>query len=333
MALTSLSKFFILPWFIVLLNDAALGQPETVYMSVRSSRKTRIGAGDNPTIGLFVSRDAGATWQHHGWRDQIKVFYAEAGPDGTIWAACGNGVLRSTDGGATWKITTGWEVTEVLKVKVDPHDPAVIYAATAYGVFKATDQGNTWTEKNRGLLQTFTSDIVVDRANNARLLVATERGIHYSADGGEHWSLIALEGKGIRTIVQDPIHARIFWAGTEDDGVFRSEDGGATWRSENHGAPLVTVYAIAIDPTNSNLIYLGTHEGGVYRSNDSGKSWQQRIAGMNNLVVHALAILPSNPKIVFAGTINEGLYRSIDGGETWEFNSQEDGQVWGISVQ
>jgi hypothetical protein len=50
-------------------------------------------------------------------------------------------------------------------------------------------------------------------------------------------------------------------------------------------------------------------------------------------VVHALAVLPSNPKIIFAGTINGGLYRSVDGGEAWEFNSQEEGQVWGLSIK
>jgi photosystem II stability/assembly factor-like uncharacterized protein len=318
---------------LILPYETAFTQQETIYMSIRSSRKTRLGVSDNPTIGLFVSRDAGTTWEHKGWRDQNKVFHSEAGADGTIWSACGNGVLRSTDGGAAWKITTGWEVTEALKVKVDPSDPGVIYTATAYGIFKSTDHGETWQEKNRGLLSTFTSDIVVDRRNSARLLAATEGGIYASAHRGERWALAGLKGKGIRTIVQDPTRAKIFWAGTEDDGVFRSDDRGKSWQSFNHGAPLITVYAIAVDPKNSNTIFLGTHESGVYRSDDGGKSWQQKVAGMKNLVVHALAVLPSNPKIIFAGTINGGLYRSVDGGETWEFNSQEEGQVWGLSVK
>ncbi len=314
-------------------NDSVSAQSETIYMSVRSTRRTRLHVSDNPLIGLFVSRDAGKTWEHKGWRDQIKVFHSEAGTDGTIWSACGNGVLRSTDGGATWKITSGWEVTEALKVKVDPSNPDVIYTATAYGIFKSSDHGETWREKNRGLVSTFTSDIVVDRRNSARLWAATEGGIYTSAHRGERWALAGLRGKGIRTIVQDPTRPKIFWAGTEDDGVFRSDDRGKTWQSFNHGAPLITVYAIAVDPKNSNTIYLGTHESGVYRSDDGGKSWHQKITGLKNLVVHALTILPSNPKIIFAGTINGGLYRSADGGETWEFNSQEEGQVWGLSVK
>jgi len=317
----------------VLLNGLAFAQPETIYMSVRSSRQTRLNASDNPTIGLFLSRDGGATWEHKGWRDQIKVFYTEAGTDETLWSACGNGVLRSTDGGATWKITTGWEVTEVLKVKVDPRDPAVVYAATAYGIFKTSDKGKSWQAKNKGLDNTFVSDLVIDRTNSARLLAATEGGIYISTHKGESWAPAALRGKGVRAIVQDPRRAKRFWAGTEDDGVFLSNKKGERWQPANHNAGLTTVYAIAIDPKNSNTIYLGTHEGGVYRSTDGGKSWQQRSNGMNNLVVHTVAILPSNPKIIFAGTINGGLYRSADGGETWEFNSQPDGQVWGLSIK
>lgn len=317
----------------VFFNDAAFAQSETVYLSVRSTRKTRLHASDNPLIGLFLSRDGGATWEHKGWPDQIKVFYTEAGSDGTLWSACGNGVLRSTDGGATWKITSGWEITEVLKVKVDPNDPNVVYAATAYGIFKSTNHGETWQEKNRGLRNTFVSDILIDRSDSNRLLVATEGGIYASTHKGESWAPAALEGRGVRTLVQDPQRAKVFWAGSEDDGVFRSGNKGEGWQLFNHGALLVTVYAIAIDPKNPETIYLGTHEGGVYRSADGGKTWQQKNTGLKNLVVHTLAILPSNPKIIFAGTINGGLFRSDDGGETWAFNSQEEGQVWGLSVK
>ncbi len=328
-----LFKCVMVLFFVTLFHESATAQIETIYMSVRSSRQTRLNVSDNPTIGLFLSRDGGATWEHKGWRDQIKVFYTEAGADGTLWSACGNGVLRSTDGGATWKITTGWEVTEVLKVKVDPRDPEVIYAATAYGIFKTSDKGKNWQAKNKGLDNTFVSDLVIDRTNSARLLAATESGIYISTHKGESWAPAALRGKGVRTIVQDPLRAKNFWAGSEDDGVFFSNKKGERWQPANHNAPLKTVYAIAVNPKNSNLIYLGTHEGGVYRSTDGGKSWQQRSDGMKNTVVHALAILPSNPQIIFAGTINGGLYRSTNGSETWEFNSQPDGQVWGLSIE
>src|SRR5512133_3885137 len=143
-------------------------------MSVLNSRKHRLNAGDNPLVGIFVSTDAGRTWTHRGWREYVRVFYTEAGPDGTLWSACGNGVMRSTDRGESWKITTDWTVTEVLKVKVDPSRPRTVVAATAYGVIRSTDHGESWTSQNTGLRRPFTSDILVDRTNGRRVFVATE---------------------------------------------------------------------------------------------------------------------------------------------------------------
>jgi hypothetical protein len=105
---------------------------ETLYMSVLSSRRHAWGKNDNPVIGLFVSTDGGEHWHHRGWKEYIRTFHTIAGPDGTLWSACGNGVLRSTNQGRTWRITTGWEVTEVLNVAVDPNHPARVAAATAY---------------------------------------------------------------------------------------------------------------------------------------------------------------------------------------------------------
>lgn len=303
---------------------------DTLYMSVLNSRKHRIGALDNPTVGLFISTDAGVTWHHRGWRGYIRTFYTEAGSDGKVWSACGNGVLRSTDEGATWRITTSWEITEVLKVRVDPTDPSVVYAATAYGVFRTGDSGETWQEKNTGFRKPFVSDIVLDRSNNTRLLAASEDGVYLSTNAGKRWHLAGLSGKGVRTIVQHPNNKGILFAGTEDDGVFVSTDAGKAWKPSNNGLKDLTVYAIACDRSNPDVLYVGTHGGGVYRSTDSGRSWQQKIKGLDNLVVHSLVVSPSNSSVLFAGTLNGGLFRSTDGGEHWNFNSQEEAQVWGL---
>jgi photosystem II stability/assembly factor-like uncharacterized protein len=318
--------------FACVWNGRLLAQQDTLYMSVLNSRKHRLGALDNPTVGLFVSTDAGTTWKHRGWTGYIRTFYTEAGSDGMIWSACGNGVFRSSDHGATWRITTGWEITEVLKVKVDPLKPSVVYAATAYGVFKTQDNGESWKEQNVGFLKPFVSDIVIDRTNTRRILAASEDGVYMSTNAGAGWKLTGLRGKGVRTLRQHPSHSKTFFAGTEDDGLFLSSDGGKTWRQSNAGLTQMTVYTIACDRSNANVIYLGTHGGGVYRSADGGKSWKQMIQGLDNLVVHSL-LLPSDPSVVFAGTLNGGLFKSTDRGEHWTFNSQEEGQVWGLWVR
>jgi photosystem II stability/assembly factor-like uncharacterized protein len=303
---------------------------DTIYMSVPNSHKHRLGAMDNPTVGLFVSTDGGATWNHLGWRGYIRTFYTEAGSDGTLWSACGNGVLRSTDAGQSWRITTGWQVTEVLKLKVDALRPAIAYAATAYGVFKTENGGETWQEKNHGFQKPFVSDIVIDRHQPTKLLAASEDGVYLSTNGGAHWRRVGAEGKGVRTIVQHPVVKDLFFAGTEDDGVFVSRDGGKRWTATNNGLQHLTVYSIACDRTNVNVLYIGTHGGGVYRCSDGGKSWKQKTEGLSNLVVHSIVVLPSNSSVLFAGTLNGGLFKSTDGGEHWSFNSQEEAQVWGL---
>lgn len=326
------SRLFLAVVIPFLLCDATIAQ-ETIYMSVLSSRKHRLNVSDNPLVGLFVSTDAGATWHHRGWREYVRTFYGEAASDGTVWLACGNGVMRSTDGGTRWRITTGWQITEALKVSADPKSPSTVYAATAYGIFKTTNKGENWEQMNIGLALPFTADVLVDRSNSSHVLAATEEGLYASNDGGRVWKLSGLKGKGVRTMAQDPLNPRILMAGTEEDGVFRSDDGGKRWKQESRGLRHQTVYAIAFDPKQSSRVYIGTHDGGVYFTNDKGEHWEQRIQGMRNLVVHSLCVLPSNPNIVFAGTLNGGLYRSVDGGLNWEFNSQEEGQVWGLSVR
>jgi photosystem II stability/assembly factor-like uncharacterized protein len=80
-------------------------------------------------------------------------------------------------------------------------------------------------------------------------------------------------------------------------------------------------------------VYAATYGGGIYRSDDGGTTWVQKAQGLTTMDCHAVLVLPSDPKTVFAGTLNGGLFKSTDGGEMWGFNSQEDGQVWGLSVK
>lgn len=307
-------------------------QADTVLMAVLNSSRHAWGSDRNPGVGMFTSPDGGWTWHHIGWKEYIRVFSLAAGSDGVLWAACGNGVLRSTDGGLSWRITTGSNVTEVLRVSIDPASPSRLFAATAYGVIRSTDRGETWTFSMGDVATTFTSDVCVDRSNGRHIVLATEGGIYRTVNGGQSWSLAGMAGSGIRTIVQDFFEPLRFYAGTEEDGVALSTDGGQTWRVQSAGLLHRTVYVIACHPSAPDTIYAGTHGGGVYRSTDRGLSWAPRSTGLLNLVVHALVVLPGTPTTLLAGTLNGGLFRSVDSGRSWSFASQEDAQVWGLSL-
>jgi photosystem II stability/assembly factor-like uncharacterized protein len=297
---------------------------DTIYMSVLNSQQHQWGKSQNPVVGLFISQDSGHTWQHIGWREAVRIFHMDLGPDGTIWCAAGNGVLRSRDGGQTWRITTDWQMTEVLKVRTVSADPNKVYAASAYGVFKTTDAGEHWARIREG----FSSDLLISKENPAMILSASEDGIYASFDEGHFWDRFGLEEKGIRVLAQS---GKNFWAGTEDDGLFVLRDGEYQWQRMNKGLSDSTIYTIAVDPANDQQLFIGTHAGGVYASSDGGNSWVQRINGLTNLTVHGLLYLP--PHRLLAGTINGGLFESQDNGLNWHFNSQPDAQVWSLSIK
>lgn len=301
-------------------------------MSVLASRKHRHGASDNPVVGLFVSTDAGLTWTHRGWREYIRLFSTEPGRGAVVWSGAGNGVLRSQDGGLTWRVTTGADVTEVLRVRPHPSDPSIAYAATAYGVIRSGDGGESWEYRTTGMRRKFASDLLVDLRDGRHLLAASELGIFRSENEGRNWLPTSLQGTIANVLLQNPRNLRERWAGTEERGVFRSTDGGLNWSSVQVGGN-TPVYALAMNPKNPSTVFVGTYEQGVFVSRDGGTTWRQSNRGLQNLDVHALVVLPSDTSVVLAGTLNGGLYRSGDGGATWLFNSQEDSQVYGLSVR
>jgi photosystem II stability/assembly factor-like uncharacterized protein len=329
----SIQRLSIILSLLIILFHISDAQSERVYMAVLSSFQPRVKSDTIPVAGLFVSTDKGVSWQHLGWREYIRTFYSEEGNDGTIWSACGNGVLRSIDAGKTWRVTTGWEVAEVLKVKAAETNPSVVFASTAYGIFRSTDKGGSWEKKVTGLLRPFSGDICIDRTNARHVVAATEEGVYLSEDCGDNWMAAKLSAKGVRVVIQDPHDAKRFWLGTEEDGVFFSTDGGRQWQQRSTELEHRTVYTIAVDLQKQDWIYVGTYGGGVYLSTDGGGRWVQRSRGLTDLQVHSIVLIPSDPRVILAGTLNKGLFRSTDRGETWLHNSHDDSQVWGLSVR
>jgi photosystem II stability/assembly factor-like uncharacterized protein len=126
----------------------------------------------------------------------------------------------------------------------------------------------------------------------------------------------------------------VAYAATASGGVWKSEDGGITWKSIWDDQPISSIGSIAVAPSNPNVIYVGSGEAnirgnvaagnGIYKSNDAGKSWQHvwiQEGQIGTMVVH-----PSTPDIAFAAVLGHafgpnperGVYRTKDGGKTWQ---------------
>jgi hypothetical protein len=309
-------------------------QESTVYFSVVATKLFVVGAA-NPRTGVHLQHPSADTaWTHIG-PNNIRAFGVAVHP-GTgqqvIYIASGNGLHKSTDGGKTWRITTGWNITEVLGVCPDPRDVKRVYLACAYGVFRSTDGCASWTECNTGLGSTFTSCVLVDTAHPGTLYCASEDGAYRSTNGGTSWSRMGLSVAGVRTIAQSPSDPDFLIVGTENNGIYASVNGGKWWNKCEAGIDHTTFYTIAFDPQNASIIYAAGYVTGVYKSTDRGASWKRMNTGLDVLTFHSLAVDPRNSARVYAGAYWGGIFRSDDAAATWRRTGVEDSQVWTVVI-
>src|SRR5450759_3087056 len=302
-------------------------------------------------------RTVGATGIPH----QPNIFYIGVN-NGGVW--------KTTDYGRTWfPIFDGQSTGSIGTITVAPSNPDIIYVgsgeglhrpdlSTGNGIYKSTDAGKTWMHLGLQNGQQIPK-IAVDPKNPDRIFVAVlghpygpneERGIYRSTNGGKTFEKILYkdENTGGDDVTIDPHDPNIIfatlwesregpwengaWSGT-GGGIYKSTDGGTTWKKLSKGLPENLVQAhIAIAPSSSSIIYVaigttepndyGTGKGmGIYRSDDGGDNWKKisddgrpeaRIGGGD---VPELMVDPKNSEIVYSTSIV--VWRSVDGGKTW----------------
>ena len=277
----------------------------------------------------------------------------------------GDGVFKSTDAGKTWHYAGLRDTHTIGALVIDPHDPNVVYAASMghvftgnsdRGVFKTTDGGATWKKMLLGDDNTGAIDLSMDPQHPQTLYAAMWQayrkpwkltsggagsGLFKTTDGGAHWTNVGrhpgyptgvLGRIGVAVAPSDP---RVVYSMVQakEGGVFRSDDGGATWRRTNAEMELrqraFYYMAVYVDPTNANTIFV-PNVLGVWKSTDGGKHFLAlRPPHGDN---HIVWINPHDPKILLEGN-DGGATVSTDGGETWSpERNQPTGQFYHISI-
>ncbi len=271
------------------------------------------------------------------------------------------GILKTTNGGTTFEtIFTDQEVSSIGDVTLAPSDPSTLYVGTGEpnnrqstswggGVYKSTDAGRTF--QYMGLKESqHIGRIVVHPTNPDVAYVAAlgrlygpskERGIYKTTDGGKTWANVKFldEDTGMIDIAMDPESPGTLYAGSYQrrrapfgyngggpgGGLFKTTDGGATWKKLTSGLPStgdmgrigVTVYRR--DPRIVMALIEHRTEFGVYRSEDRGETWV-KLSNSNPRPSYysKIHIDPNNDQRVWV--LGAQMYNSEDGGKTWRQN-------------
>jgi photosystem II stability/assembly factor-like uncharacterized protein len=241
--------------------------------------------------------------------------YFSHGQTRRYYVAAGNGLHRSTDGGASWKIMTSWRTMEVLSVVPDPVDSAVITISTPWGIFQTTDDGGTWEKKMEGMKRWYVEMLIMHPGDRRTLYAASEDDLYVSRDRGEHWKPLNVGSAPVLTIHQLVANPTVMLVGVEDGGLRRTTNGGETW-SVARGLDSSSVYCITSSPDGREL-YAGGWKTGVWRSIDRGASWSPVWADPSVEAVFCIFVHPENPRHLLVGTDGQGILESRDGGTTW----------------
>jgi photosystem II stability/assembly factor-like uncharacterized protein len=265
--------------------------------------KQRIGREFDLTKGVvYKTTDGGEQWRAI-WRGDNLARYVWIDPQNanTVYvstgifdreAASGDGVgiLKSSDGGKTWRALAaknGLANLYVGSLFMHPQEPTTLLAGTGNGALR------------------------------------TQAGVYRTTDGGETWTQVLRTGNPVSSVefaLGDP---RIAYAGTPS-AIYRSEDGGLSWsqvtQGDIYGPPGIRAgwpIDFQVDPRNADRIFVNNYGGGNFVSEDGGRTWAVASHGYTGAQLRDIAVVPNDSRRVYV-IGRTGPFRSTNGGDTWE---------------
>jgi photosystem II stability/assembly factor-like uncharacterized protein len=256
-------------------------------------------------------------------------------PAGVAYAGTSEfGVFRSVSGGARWSpLPPPLPSDPVREIAVDPGDAQSLYILTTHGLYWSRN-GNALRRLGATRLSSFLEDLGVSPADPDRIYVFNGGSLDVSRDRGVNWSNIYLPFNSTQPVVLavDPRDADVLFFGVADGGVYKSEDGGATWHATQRPANLdpnrfATVVSLIFDPANPDVMFAGTRSQGIWKSTDAGETWRIVYAVRPGIdTVKALAVDPRQPRRVYAGIDRYVAEHRPAAGEIWR--SDDFGESW-----
>lgn len=331
-------------------GDVTVSQkdPNLVWVGKGESNNRQSGSwGD----GVFKSTDGGDTWTFMGLRESRHINRIVIDPvdnnivfvaaTGSLWGPGGErGVYKTTDGGKSWRLVLKGanEFTGANDIVMAPGDRNILYASMyqrqrlqccfagggpGSGIFKSTDGGETWARLNpiaSGNMGRIALDVYRSSANTVYALIEAEPA---AGGGGEP---AAGQGRGGRGggAAGDPAQGGRGagggrggqgGGGASQSGLYRSDDGGATWRRVSTNNPRPMYFSqVRVDPNSPDRVYLGGV--GLHYTPDGGQTMATDAALVIHDDIHAIWINPANSNHIMIGG-DGGVAVSLDRNRTW----------------
>ena len=306
----------------------------------------------------YESAIAGLRWREIGpavMGGRIDDFAVVESDPSTVFAGTASGGLwKTTNAGTTWTpIFDNQEVSTIGDVALAPSDPSIVWVGTGEsnnrqssswgnGVYKSTDGGTTW--KHMGLRETHhIARVVVHPSNPDVVYVAAtgrlwgpskERGVYKTTDGGLSWKAVLQvnEDTGATDVVMDPqspdtLYAAMYqrrrtvfgFAGSgPDGGIFKTTDGGASWKKLEKGLPWDSTPEPAAPRAPGRFGGGGGASAAAAQTGQAAETAREK-APREEIGRIGLAVYRRDPRIVYALVEHQegGIFRSEDRGETW----------------
>ena len=285
--------------------------------------------------------------------------------DRSTWyvAAGSGGLWKTTNAGITWTPVFDEQPSYSLgAVTLDPNNPDIVWVGTGEnvsgrhvgwgdGVYRSDDGGRSWRQMGldasehigKILVDPRDSDVVFVAAEGPLWASGGQRGLYKSTDGGETWTVVLAidEDTGVTDVEFAPSNPEVMYAasyqrrrhiwsllaGGPESGIYKSTDGGETWRRIEKGLPQGDMgkIGLAVTPADPELVYAtieaNNEERGFYRSRDMGESWERRNAyisgGTGPHYYQEIEASPQDPDLVYQMDVFFHVTR--DGGKTFDF--------------
>ncbi len=317
-------------------RDGGLHWQEIPLGRFRSSIRAIAIAPSDPSVialgiseGVLLSRDGGLNWERisRGYRSlhNVESMVFDPHDSQALYVGTWRRGWKTLDSGKKWiPIHQGMAFdSDMFSLLVSPDDSSTLYSSACTGVYKSLNSGDSWIKLSNGLPKDArrTRMLHLDPNDSQTLYAGTTLGLYRTRNGGDSFREI-LPDVVINAIAVHPSNSDIVLVGTDDAGIFRSRDGGATFELSNQGFIHRQISALAASSQGRGRLFAAVSadagHGGFFHAQEGSAEWTRYNQGLDPSVASAIrAIVPASTSPEVLLLAGNDIYRGVPGRSPW----------------